>query len=187
MKPRGVPELPRQSIRTIVDAKGVTHRISEFTPQHQQFLSDVREQLLQLRQRQAIPDAPTNVKATGQAFSNLVQWTRSADADYYEVLHALTPSLTDPHLQTTDAGNSALWTDHVGQNNVKKFYWVRARKRTGASSLETGPANATTVASTVGVTPPVPPPASNILVLDRATGRVLPYSLSGLNRSLNNA
>lgn len=178
MKVRGVPELPLQSIRTIIDSKGVTHRISEFTPQHQQFLSDVREQLLQLRQRQAIPDAPTNVKATGQAFSNLVQWTRSGDADYYEVLHALTPALTDPHLQITDVGNSALWVDHIGNNGITKFYWVRARKRTGASSLEVGPASAITLIAATGVTPPPPPPPANILVTDQATGRVIAYGLT---------
>lgn len=184
MKVRGVPEVPMPKVRTIVDKNGTVHQVSELTPQHQQFLSDVREQLIQLRQRQAIPDAPTNIKATGQAFSNLVQWTRSSDADYYEVLHSLTPALTDPKLQTTDVGNSAMWLDHVGNNGIQKFYWVRARKRTGASSLEVGPANATTLVSATGVTPPPPPPPSNILVTDQATGRTIPYMLTS-PRSFN--
>lgn len=178
MKVRGVPELPLPKVRIIVDKDGTRHEISEMTQQHQQFFTDIREQLIQLRQRQAIPDPPTNVKATGQPFQNLVQWTRSSDADYYEVLHSLTPALTDPHLQTNDAGNSAQWQDHIGQSGIKKFYWVRARKRTGASSLEVGPASATTLVSTPGVTPPVPPPPSNILVTDQATGRVIPYTLT---------
>ncbi len=147
-------------------------------PQLRRVLVDLREQVIQLRQRQAIPDAPTNVKATAQAFANLVQWTRSSDADYYEVLHATTPALTDPHLQTTDVGNSALWQDKIGNSGIKKFYWVRARKRTGATSLEVGPVTATTLTSATGVTPPAPPPASNILVTDQNTGRVIAYTLT---------
>lgn len=166
------------SIRIIVDAKGITHRVPEFTEEHRRFLVDLREQVVQLRLRQAVPDTPTNLKATGQAFQNLVQWTRSGDADYYEVLHATTPSLLDVNLQTTDVGNSAMWQDRVGDTGVQKFYWVRARKRTGASSLEVGPVDATTVASATGVTPPTPPPPSNILVIDKTTGRVIPYALS---------
>jgi hypothetical protein len=166
MKPRGIGEIPMQHI---VDGKSVP-----LDPQIRRVLVDMREQITQLRQRQAIPDPPTNVKATAQAFANLVQWTRSSDADYYEVLHALTPSLKDTHLQTTDVGNSALWQDKVGNSGVQKFYWVRARKRTGASSLEVGPANATTLTSATGVTPPAPPPASNVLTTDQSTGRVIP-------------
>jgi len=170
MRTRGIGEIPLQHV---VDGKNVP-----LDPQLRRVLVDLREEVLHLRQRQAVPDAPTNVKATAQAFSNLIQWTRSSDADYYEVLHALTPSLLDPHLQTTDVGNSAMWLDHVGQSAIKKFYWVRARKRTGASSLEVGPVNATTLISATGVTPPTPPPPSNILVLDKNTGRVIPYTLT---------
>jgi hypothetical protein len=179
MRPRGIGEIPLQHTVRVIDSDGKEKNIqSPLDPQLRRVLVDMREQLLQIRQRQTVPDAPTNLKATGQAFSNLIQWTRSSDADYYEVLHALTPALTDPHLQTTDVGNSALWIDHVGQTAIKKFYWVRARKRTGASSLEIGPVNATTVASATGVNPPTPPPPSNILVTDRSTGRVIPYTLT---------
>jgi len=178
MKTRGTGEVPHErTIKLII--KGETHIVNvPLDPQERRLFVDLREELLHLRQRQAIPDAPTNLKATGQAFQNLIQWTRSSDADYYEVLHAPTPSLLDPLLQTTDVGNSALWVDRIGNTGIKKFYWVRARKRTGATSLEVGPVNATTVASATGVTPPTPPPASNILVLDKATGRVIPYTLT---------
>lgn len=184
MKPRGLPEVPMPNIRVITerDAKGNvvnTHRVAEFTEEHRRFLVDMREQVLQLRQRTAVPDAPTNVKATGQAFSNLVQFTRSGDADYYEILSARTPSLKDPNLQTNSIANSASWVDHVGQTGIKVFYWVRARKNTGATSLEVGPVNATTVASAAGVTPPTPPPPSNIIVTDQSTGRQVPYTLTG--------
>ena len=147
-------------------------------PQHRRVMVDMREQILQLRQRLAVPDAPTNLKIVAQAFSNLVQFTRSADADYYEVLHAPTSSLLDPALQTADIGNTSTWIDHVGNVGIKVFYWVRARKRTGASSLEVGPVSATTLAAAAGVTPPSPPPPANIIVMDQTTGRRIPYSLS---------
>jgi hypothetical protein len=184
MTTRGIPEVPMPSIRRITDKNGKTHEVSEFTEQHRTFLVDIREQILQLRKRQTVPDAPSNFKATGQGFNNLIQFTRSADADYYEVLHALTPSLMDPQLQVTDIGNSAIWTDHLGQPNITKFYWIRARKRTGASSLESGPVKATTVASNVAVPVPPPPPPGNIIVIDRSTGRRLYYTLGGA-RSLS--
>lgn len=177
-QPRGIGELPQQSIRTIVDKDGTKHQVSVWTPQHQGFLMDLREQILQMRQRLTIPDAPTNVKATAQAFSNLVQFTRSSDADYYEVLHSPTPSLKDPALQVSPIGNGASWVDHVGNAGVTVFYWVRARKNTGATSLEVGPAKATTLAAAAGVTPPTPPPPSNIIVTDQSTGRQIPYTLS---------
>lgn len=175
--PRGIGEVPQQSIRTIVGKDGTIHKVSEFTPQHQALLVDMREQILQMRQRLTVPDIPSNPKATGQAFSNVIQWTRSSDADYYEVEHSLTPSLSDPNLQITAVGNSAQWVDHVGNSGIKKFYWIRARKYTGASSREAGPVNATTQASAAGVSPPTPPPPSNILVVDKTTGRVVPYTL----------
>lgn len=177
--PRNIGEIPMQHEIIVVGPDGQQRKVnSPLDPQLRRALVDMREQLLQLRKRLTVPDPITNLKATAQAFSNLIQWTRSADGDYYEVLHALTPALNDPHLQTTDVGNSALWLDHVGQSGIKKFYWVRTRKRTGASSLEVGPVNATTLISATGVTPPVPPPPSNILVLDKSTGRVIPYTLA---------
>lgn len=176
-QPRGIQEVPQQSTIRIVGKDGTVHNVSVLTPQHQQFMVDMREQVLQMRQRLTIPDIPTNLRATGQAFSNLIQWTRSSDADYYEVEHSLTPSLSDPQLQITAVGNSAQWVDHVGNSGIKKYYWVRARKYTGATSREAGPANATTVVSATGVTPPPPPPPANILVRDATTGRVIPYTL----------
>lgn len=146
--------------------------------QHRALLVALREQLLQLRQRQSIPDAPTNVKVTAGPFMNTLQFTRSADADYYEVMHSPTANLLDARVQITDIGNSALWQDHVGNSGITVFYWVRARKRSGASSLEVGPVKATTLAAAAGVTPPNPPPPANIMVKDQVTGRVIAYSLS---------
>jgi hypothetical protein len=178
MKPRGIPELPQQVTKTITDKNGTVHTISVLTPQHQQFFSDVREQLLQLRGNTAIPDPITNLKATGQAFSNLVQFTKSGNADYYEVLRSPTPSLLDPHVQISGIGNSASWVDHVGNSGITVWYWVRARKNTGATGQEVGPVNATTLPAATGVTPPMPPPAGNPQVTDTATGRTIPSSLS---------
>lgn len=177
-QPRGIGEVPQQSTIRIVGKDGTIHSVSVLTPQHQQLFVDMREQILQMRQRLTVPDAPTNMRATGQALSILIQFTRSADADYFEVLHSLTASLKSPNVQTTDIANSAEWVDHVGNNGIQKWYWIRARKMTGAASLTVGPVTATTLAAAAGVTPPTPPPPSNILVLDSSTGRVIPYTLS---------
>lgn len=174
---RGVPEIPQQVFKTIKDKDGTVHSVSVLTPQHQQFFQDIREQLLQLRGNQAVPDPITNLKATGQAFSNLIQFTRSGNADYYEILHSPTPSLKDPALQVTGIGNSASWVDHIGQAAITAFYWVRARKNTGATALEVGPVKAVTLVAATGVTPPPPPPPGNIIVLDQSTGRQYAYYL----------
>ena len=177
--PRNIGEIPMQHDIIIVGEDGKRRTInSPLDPQLRRALVDIREQVLQMRKRLAVPDSITNLKATAQAFSNLIQWTRSGDGDYYEVLAAPSASLLDPHLRTIDVGNSAQYLDHVGQANIKAFYWVRARKRTGQSSLETGPVFATTLGSAAGITPPPPPPPANILVLDKNTGRVIPYTLA---------
>lgn len=180
MTTRGLREVPRPSVRTIVDAKGVTHKVAEFTEEHRNFLVDLREQIIQLRNRQAAIGPPTNPVATAQAFSNLFQWTRTTEADYYEVLHSTTPNINDA--QIVDVGNSALWVDHVGNVGIKKFYWVRGRRHTGGASTETGVVSATTLAAATGVTPPLPPPPSDIIIVDRATGRQIPYTLADAGR-----
>lgn len=181
--PRNIGEIPLSHMVTVqVPGKtgapvAVTSK-SPIDPQLYQVLSDIREQVLQTRQRLAVPDPPTNFKATAQSLSILLQWTRSGDADYYEVLKAFTPSTSDPHLQVIDVGNSASYADNIGSAAIKTYYWVRARKVTGAASLTMGPQSATTVAPTTGVPQPTPPPASSILVVDTSTGRVIPYVLA---------
>lgn len=125
-------------------------------------LQDMREVVIQLRESLAPPSVPSNLKVTAQAFSNLVQWTRSINADFFEVLWSSTPNLQQANI--VNVGNSAQWVDQVGQSGIQRFYWVRARKNTGPRSLEIGPQSGTTLASGTGVTPPAPPPPSQEVV-----------------------
>lgn len=139
-------------------------------------LVQMRQSILELRSSLAPINSPTNLRATAQAFSIKVQWTREPNADGYEVLWNSTASLQGAHI--LDVGNSAEWTDNIGQQNITRFYWVRAyRRSSGTRSAETGPKSATTLASNAGITPPVPPPPSRILIVDQNTGHVIPYSL----------
>lgn len=153
---------------------------TEFGQEHRRFLVDLRQQVLQLSGRIAIPDTPSNVRVTPQSFQNLIQFTKSIDADFYEVMHAQMPNQADPSATLVDIGDSASWVDSVGQVNIKKYYWIRARKLTGASSPWTPVASGTTLASGTGVTPPNPPPPASIVVLDQLTGLRIPYVLSGI-------
>ena len=161
---RGVPEVPTKL---------------DNGPQHRRFLVDMREQVLQLRGRLAVPPNPSNLRATAQGFAILIQWTQSNDADYYELLKSPNGQMNSSTLQTIDVGNCSSYTDYVGQAGITYFYWLRARKSTGSASANVGPVSATTLAAGTGVTPPPPPPPANILVVDSATGLAVPYTLSG--------
>ena len=135
-------------------------------------LVDMREVVLQLREAMSPPTIPSNLKVTSQAFSNLVQWTRSINADFFEVLWASTPNLQQANI--VNVGNSAQWVDQIGNNGITRFYWVRAVKTTGPRSLEVGPQSGTTLASNSGVTPPAPPPPSQQVVKQPQFNRPVP-------------
>ena len=152
---RGVPEVPLG-----------------LAPALQAHLQDVREVLLQLRATQAPPSVPQNVQVTPQAFGNTLQWSRSVNADYYEVLHSTTPNIANATV--VNVGNSASYTDTVGKNGIQKWYWIRAHKLTGPRSLETMPVSATTLASGTAVTPPTPPPSSRVIVQNQQFNRKEP-------------
>lgn len=164
MKPRNIPEVP-------------THL--DNGPQHRALLVAMREQIHQLTGRLAIPQPPTNVVATAQAFQNLIQWTKSTDADYYEVMSSATPNQQDHSSVIVDVGDSAQYQDRIG-NNVTRYYWIRARKLTGATSNWSSMVTATALGSAAGVTPPTPPPPGNIIVQDQVTGRQIAYQLVGV-------
>jgi hypothetical protein len=178
MTTRGIPEIPIVQPRQIVGKDGTVHMVHEFTPQHYQVMVQMRQQMLQIIGNQTAPPAPTNLKVTGQGLSNLVQFTRVSNADTYEVAHAATSSLDDPHLVITSIGNSQQWADVVGSSGVTVFYWVRARKATGAASDWTGPVKAATGVATVGVPSATPPPPDSIVVVDTRTGNQYPYRIA---------
>lgn len=158
MTTRGIPEVPMG-----------------LEASHHRFLTDIRQQLIDLRQAQAPLAIPTNFRATGQALSVVLQWTRVTNADYYEILWNGTASLAGANI--IDAGNASEYTNYIGIVGIKRFYYVRARKNSGARSLESTVTFATTLAAAAGVTPPVPPPPSHIIVTDQTTGHQIPYAL----------
>lgn len=143
--------------------------------QTKDLLLALRTQVIKLRSSQSPLPVPTNFKVTPQAFGNLIQFTRVPVADFYEVLWSATPNFNGA--QVIDIGNSAQWTDNVGQVNVTRYYVVRARLNTGARSLNTQVKSGTTLASATGVNPPPPPPPSKIIVIDATTGHAVPYNL----------
>lgn len=152
---RGVPEVPM----------GIEQGL-------RRHLVDMREIVIQLRESLSPPTVPSNLKVTPQAFSNLVQWTRSLNADFFEVLWSSTPNLQQANI--VNVGNSAQWVDQVGNSGITRYYWVRAAKNTGPRSLEIGAATGTTLASGAGVTPPPPPPASQQIVKQPQFNRPVP-------------
>lgn len=146
---RGIPEVPLG----IKDAALRRH------------LQDMRECLLEIRSSQAPPNQPSNFKITPQAFGNLIAWTRAVNADFYEVLWNTTPQIKGAVI--VSVGNSQQWMDNIGQAAVKRWYWVRSGKNTGARSIEIGPIAGTSLAAGTGVTPPTVPVSHQVPVLDQ--------------------
>ena len=141
---RGVPEVPM---------------LPDLHPEVRRFLVDLRQSIINLRPTQTPLTAPTNLTVTPQDRSNLILFTRSANADYFEILWNSTPSLNGAQVLNITSSNQ--YHDWVGQVNVKRFYWVRARYFTNPSiiSVETGPVAGTTLAVGSAVNfPNLPPP-----------------------------
>ena len=138
------------------------------------FLIEVRKSIHQLRgtSASAPPGLPSNVKATPQSFSNLIQWSRGTGADYHEVLWNTVPTIINANVVPVQ--NAAQWSDNVGQSGVTRYYWVRAVKQVAlhavTRTIEVGPESATTLASGTGVAPPAPPPSGVNQALNQRTG-----------------
>ena len=142
-------------------------------PQLRRTLTDHRQVTLALRGAQAVPPSPSNFKVTPQSFANLLQWTRAVGSDFTEVLWNTVPNKTTANI--VNVGNSAQWTDNVGQNAILRWYWVRAGKNNGARSIESKALSGTTLASGTGVNPPTPPPAGQAQRIDPRTAQRKPY------------
>lgn len=163
-----------------MSSQGITEvptRIDPGDPLFRRMLTELRSTVLELRSGLAPLTNPTNFKGTALSFGVLLQWTRVPNADGYEILWNMSPSLSGATV--VDVGNSPQWQDNVGNTNITKFYWVRAYRRSnGIRSAESGPQKVTTLASGTGVNVPIPPPPSSILVVDQNTGHVIPYILA---------
>jgi hypothetical protein len=158
VRQRGVPEVP-------LDAPS------------RDWLVELRQNVVDLRGTLAVPNAPSNFKATALAFAVLLQWTRGQNSDGTQVLWNSTPTLAGANI--IDVGGSAQHVDYVGNTAITRFYWVRsydsqAPTSSPSTSSAVGPLSATTLASGVGVTPPAPPPGGGTMAIEPTTGHVVP-------------
>jgi hypothetical protein len=145
ISPRGVPEVPM---------------LPDLHPQVRRFLVDLRQSVLNLRPSQAPLLAPTNLTVTPQDRSNLILFTRSANADYFEILWNSTPNLNGAQVLNITTSNQ--YHDWIGQVGVARYYWVRARYFSNSQiiSPNVGPVSGTTLAVGTAVNfPNLPPPS----------------------------
>lgn len=134
-------------------------------PEVRRLLQDLRRTVLDSA---TPPIGVTNLRATGKAYSILVQWTVD-DADKWYLWASDTPNISEAVL--IDVGNSNQWVDDVGQTGKKRYYWMVSQK--GANLLNTvGPVNATSVDFNVPVPTPDPPPAQDDGGTDYTTDRL---------------
>lgn len=164
---RGIPEVPLLVTSKIIDRDGRQHIVLRDSPELRRFLVDMRQIVKSLQGSKSIPTIPSNLVATALGFGVIVQWTRSVDADFHQVLWATQPTIINANV--VDVGNSAQWTDYIGQSGITRYYWVRAVNSAGRST-ELGPAKATTLAAGTGVAPPPPPPPAQQQVTNQQTG-----------------
>lgn len=140
-------------------------------PEMRGFLQDVRETLLDIRGALSAPRQPIQFTGTAIPGGALLTWVMT-DADTYEILWNSTPNISGASV--VEAGNSGQWQDGMGAANVTRYYWLRAKKSTGVVAPIVGPVKVTSAALGAGVTLPVPPPASDRLVLNQTTNVVEP-------------
>jgi hypothetical protein len=134
-------------------------------------IQDLQQNVVKIRGQQQQPQPIMGLRATGLPLSNLIQWT-AANADGYLLLWASTPNVTLA-LQgnPVNVGNSTQYSDNVGPG-VTRWYWIQSFNiATGKRSQPTGPVKATSLVSTSGVTPPVPPPKTDSIIYNSFTGQ----------------
>lgn len=140
--PRGIPEVPM---------------LSSSDPELRRFLVDLRQSVLNLRPTQTPLSSPTNLQVTPQDRANLIQFTRSANADFFELLWSLSNDISKAQIVNILTSNSHL--DWIGQAGVTRFYWVRAGYFTSSiRSNPVGPISGTSLGVGTAVNFPTPPP-----------------------------
>jgi len=118
----------------------------------------------------AVTDPPRPVKnltATAMAGSILIMFTRT-DGDNYVLYWNTTPSLNGS--TRIELGNRGEYTDNIGDAGIKRYYFVRAKKRNGMESSIVGPVFATSLALNITITPPTRPPAVDEFVRSDEVG-----------------
>lgn len=151
--------------------RGIREVPSDMPPHWRNFLTDVRQALTDTYNPKQGLITPTNFRGTALAQAAHLQWTRS-NGDYYEVLWSETADVT--HANIVDVGDSAQWTDPVGNAAHARWYWVRAARFHGEKSIEAGPVKITTLAAGTNVAVPTPPPASTTVTKNPTSGNLGP-------------
>lgn len=123
----------------------------------------------------AVSAIPPTFTVTPKAGGNKLNWTRS-DATTYTVYWATTPDFDKSN--SVDVGQSAEWTDEVGQVAVTRWYWVRG-KTNGVLGILSDAQSGTTLALNVAITAPTPPGGSNNAAIDQTTGLAIDGSYRG--------
>lgn len=153
--------------------RGIREIPVNIDPDLRNFLQDLQQQVKALRSTQTPLPIPSNFKVVPTAFGNILNWTRVVGAEYYNVLWSPTPNMNKATIQ--GVGDSQQWHDHVGNVGITRYYAIQAKRYTGAGSVLTPVLSGVTLAAATGITPPVPPPASHIVVIDVRTGQQIPY------------
>lgn len=135
------------------------------------FLLDVRQAVTDIYNPKQGLITPTNFTGTAIAQGAHLQWTRS-NGDYYEILWSEDGTLKNANV--VDVGDSAQWTDFVGNAAHTRWYWARSARTAGEKSIEAGPAKVTTLAAGTNVTPPVPPPSGSTITSNPTTQNLGP-------------
>jgi hypothetical protein len=120
------------------------------------FLQSIRNAVVSLQSTVVPPDPISNLKATPKAGGNIIQFTRS-NGDAYILYFNTIPQLNGA--RRIDLGLAAEYTDEIGAEGIKRYYWIKAKKGQTESSF-VGPVTATSLALGAAITPPDPPPAT---------------------------
>lgn len=156
----------------LVRHQGVREVPMNLDPALRDFLLQVRQQLVSTSGPQKPPAVPSNVGATALPLAILIQWTRGDAGDGHEVLWNTSANAATAHV--VDVANSAQWVDYIGVANVARFYWVRSYSAAGIRSKESASVTATSQTTAGAGATPTPPIASQKLVKELATGRLVP-------------
>lgn len=138
---------------------------------HQQFLTDLRNAVLELQGSHSPANIPTNLKVTPVAGGNVVQFTRGTNAAGHTLYMASFPNFAAA--TPVQLGQNAQHIDSVGIGGVLRYYWVRSFDGTGKGSTLVGPISSRTLALGATATVSKPPPPSSPLAVDATTGQLV--------------
>lgn len=152
-RPQGIPEVP-----------------SGIDPTVRRYLMEIRKAIKRLEGSVIPPRPVTNLRATAKAGGVILQFTRS-DGDTYILYWNSTAGINGA--TRIDLGLANEYVDEIGDEGVKRYYWIKVKKGQMESEMA-GPVYATTLALDAEITPPTRPPASENLIKSDETGEYHP-------------